>query len=124
MTIASRTPEGLPSHCPLCGANTNLDFAEPTGDAPCPSCGHLLWRSAQLLTHFQNSIAATLSVPDFEITPSTSFVDDLRADSLDVVEFMMDFEDSAGVTIPDSDYEQIHTIGDAVRYIERRERGG
>lgn len=52
------------------------------------------------------------------------FLDDFRADSLDVVELVMAFEDEFAVTIPDDDYERIRTIGDAVRYIERRQRDG
>jgi hypothetical protein len=42
MVVSSRTPEGEPNRCPICG---NKCCVEPslTGDAPCPSCGHLLW---------------------------------------------------------------------------------
>ena len=47
-----------------------------------------------------------------------SFVDDLKADSLDVVELVMEFEDVFKITIPDEDYEKIKTVGDAVRYLE------
>lgn len=43
MTIASRTPEGRPNHCPICGTNLVLEPSSPAGDAPCPRCGHLLW---------------------------------------------------------------------------------
>ena len=50
-------------------------------------------------------------------------IEDLRADSLDVIELVMEFEDEFGITIPDDDYERIRTIGDAVRYIEQRQRG-
>ena len=64
MTVSSRTPEGYPADCPLCGAATNLEFSDPAGDAPCPSCGHLLWMSADLLaklqSHFANSLGLTL----------------------------------------------------------------
>lgn len=122
MSISSRTPEGLPSHCPLCGCQTNLEFSDSIGDAPCPSCGHLLWRSSQLFAQVQLSLAAMLAIPVSEITPLTSFQGDLRADSLDVVEFMMELEDCVGVSIPDDDYELIRTIGDVVRYVERQER--
>jgi hypothetical protein len=43
MPIASRTPEGSPNHCPVCGAHVVIDPSRPPGDAPCPACGHLLW---------------------------------------------------------------------------------
>src|SRR5262245_11401409 len=43
MTIASRTPEGEPWRCPVCGNELRLDPSRPPGDAPCPHCGTLLW---------------------------------------------------------------------------------
>jgi acyl carrier protein len=48
-------------------------------------------------------------------------VDDLKADSLDVVELVMEFEDEFKITIPDEDYEKIKTVGDAVKYIEGKQ---
>lgn len=67
-------------------------------------------------------VSEQLSVPREEITRESSFVDDLKADSLDVVELVMRFEDTFGVTIPDEDYEKIRTVGDAVEYIEAKEK--
>jgi len=49
-----------------------------------------------------------------------SFVDDLGADSLDVVELVMEFEEAFDLEIPDTDAEKIVTVADAVRYIESR----
>ncbi len=43
MTISSRTPEGDPNQCPICGHRLRLELSIDTRDAPCPSCGHLLW---------------------------------------------------------------------------------
>ena len=123
MTVSSRTPEGFPSRCPLCGATTDLEFSDVARDAPCPNCGHLLWKSAQLLEKLQRVLSETLSLPDQEIGPQTS-LDDLRGDSIDVVELVMRFEDEFAVTIPDDEYERIRTVGDVVRYIEQRLRGG
>src|SRR5262245_13785120 len=45
MTISSRTPEGEPNACPLCGHDLRLEPSIYTRDGPCPSCGHLLWFS-------------------------------------------------------------------------------
>jgi hypothetical protein len=47
MRISSRTPEGTPNHCPLCGKNLVLEPSKPFLDAPCPHCGHLLWFAAE-----------------------------------------------------------------------------
>lgn len=43
MGIASRTPEGDPNTCPVCGNRLVLEPSRPPGDAPCPSCGCLVW---------------------------------------------------------------------------------
>jgi acyl carrier protein len=63
-------------------------------------------------------VSEQLSVPKEEIARESSFVDDLKADSLDVVELVMEFEDEFEITIPDDDYEKIRTVGDAIDYIE------
>ena len=43
MEPASRTPEGEPNHCPICGKDLQIEPSRPPGDAPCPHCGALLW---------------------------------------------------------------------------------
>ena len=43
MNITSRTPEGEPNRCPVCGRFVRLTPSQPLGDAPCPHCGVLLW---------------------------------------------------------------------------------
>jgi anti-sigma B factor antagonist len=53
MVISSRTPEGTPNHCPVCGAFLRIEPSGPTGDAPCPRCGHLLWFTWDDLGDFQ-----------------------------------------------------------------------
>ena len=62
-------------------------------------------------------VSEQLGVPKEEISRESSFVDDLKADSLDVVELVMEFEDEFEITIPDDDYEKIRTVGDAIDYI-------
>ncbi|MEW4529263.1 MAG: acyl carrier protein [Maioricimonas sp. JB045] len=66
-------------------------------------------------------VSEQLSVPQEDISRESSFIEDLKADSLDVVELVMAFEDKFGVTIPDDDYEKIRTVGDAIDYIEQQE---
>ena len=63
-------------------------------------------------------VSEQLGVEIKVITRGSSFVADLKADSLDVVELVMEFEDEFGITIPDDDYEQIQTVGNAIDYIE------
>ena len=66
-------------------------------------------------------VSEQLQIPKEEISADKSFVDDLKADSLDVVELVMEFEDVFKITIPDEDYEKIKTVGDAVKYIEEKQ---
>lgn len=65
-------------------------------------------------------VADQLSVDAAEVTRESSFIDDLKADSLDVVEMVMEFEDAFDITIPDDDYDKIKTVGDAIDYIEEK----
>ena len=62
-------------------------------------------------------VAKQLNIQD-EIKSSNSFVDDLGADSLDVVELVMAFEEEFGIDIPDDKAESIKKVADAVKYIE------
>ncbi|MDR5658294.1 acyl carrier protein [Serpentinicella sp. ANB-PHB4] len=55
-----------------------------------------------------------------EVTPKTSLVEDLEADSLDAVEIIMAIEDEFGVEIPDEQAENFKNIGDIVKYIEQK----
>lgn len=66
----------------------------------------------------KNVIVDQLSVDAEEVTPEASFVDDLGADSLDVVELIMGLETEFDIEIPDEDAEKISTVGDAVEYIK------
>jgi acyl carrier protein len=63
-------------------------------------------------------VVSQLEVAEEEVTPTASFVDDLGADSLDVVELVMGFEEEFDIEIPDEDAEKIATVGDAVAYID------
>lgn len=63
-------------------------------------------------------IAGQLDVEEDIITMDSVIVDDLSADSLDVVELIMRLEEKFAIEIPDEDAEKIQTVGDAVRYIE------
>lgn len=66
-------------------------------------------------------VSEKLSVSKEEITLDSNFIDDLKADSLDLVEMVMAFEDSLGVSIPDEDQEKIRTVGEVVEYIRKKE---
>jgi acyl carrier protein len=63
-------------------------------------------------------IVEQLGVDENQVTNDASFVDDLGADSLDIVELVMAFEEAFDLEIPDEDAEKIGTVKDAIEYIE------
>ena len=65
-------------------------------------------------------VVEQLEVAEDEVTPQASFVDDLGADSLDVVELVMGLEEEFDVEIPDEDAEKITTVQEAVNYIDEK----
>ena len=67
-------------------------------------------------------IVEQLGVNPDEVTPEASFVDDLGADSLDTVELVMAFEEEFDSEIPDEEAEKLRTVGDAIKYIEEKQK--
>ena len=65
-------------------------------------------------------IVEQLGVSKAEVVPGASFIDDLGADSLDIVELLMSLEEEFDLEIPDEDAEKIQTIGDAISYLKER----
>ena len=68
----------------------------------------------------RNIICDQLAVEQEKITPTASFVDDLGADSLDIVELVMTMEEEFDLDIPDEDAEKMKTVGDVVKYISSK----
>lgn len=67
-------------------------------------------------------IVEQLGVDENQVEPSASFVDDLGADSLDIVELVMAFEEAFDLDIPDDEAEKIKTVKDAIDYIEAKKK--
>ncbi len=67
-------------------------------------------------------IADQLGVGEDEIKPESSFIEDLGADSLDIVELVMAMEEEFEVEIPDEEAENIKTVGDAINYINTHKK--
>ncbi len=63
-------------------------------------------------------IVEQLGVEETDVTPQASFVEDLNADSLDLVELIMSLEEEFNLEISDEDAEKIHTVGDALEYVQ------
>lgn len=73
---------------------------------------------AAVFDRVKGIVVDQLGVAVEEVTAEASFVEDLGADSLDVVELVMALEEEFGIEIPDEQAEKIITVGEAVRYIE------
>ena len=67
-------------------------------------------------------IVEQLGVDENQVEPSASFVDDLGADSLDIVELVMAFEEAFDLDIPDDEAEKIKIVKDAIDYIEAKKK--
>ena len=67
-------------------------------------------------------VVEQLSVNEDQVTPEAKFIEDLGADSLDQVELVMALEEEFGSDIPDEDAEKLTTVGDAIKYIEGKQK--
>lgn len=67
-------------------------------------------------------VVEQLGIDESQVTPEVSFVEDLNADSLDLTELIMTFEERFRTDIPDEDAEKIRTVGDAINYIKDRQK--
>ena len=75
----------------------------------------------EILEKIKEVVADKLDADPTEVTDTSSFVDDLGADSLDVVELIMGLEDEFGIEISDEEAENIRTVGDAVKFISDKQ---
>ena len=67
-------------------------------------------------------VVEQLGVSEDQVTPEAKFIEDLGADSLDQVELVMALEEEFGSDIPDEDAEKLTTVGDAIKYIEGKQK--
>jgi acyl carrier protein len=113
-TTSSRTPEGLPQHCPVCEAVIRIALSGLTGEVSCPRCGRRLWfirlpwvalYPAEAVTPEKRRRVVEVLRRVFHIPREnpervgsrTSFVEDIGTDSLDLVELLMELEEEFGV---------------------------
>ncbi|RYZ68208.1 MAG: acyl carrier protein [Proteobacteria bacterium] len=76
--------------------------------------------TASVEERVRNIIVDHLAVDAAKVVPTASFIDDLGADSLDIVELVMTMEEDFDVDIPDEEAEKLKTVGDAVSYINSK----
>ena len=71
-------------------------------------------------SRIKDIIEKELGVEREKLTPEASFIEDLGADSLDIVELVMEFEKEFNIDIPDEDAEKLRTVGDALKYLNEK----
>jgi acyl carrier protein len=76
----------------------------------------------EILSKIQEITADRLGVDESDVTPDASFREDLEADSLDLVELIMELEEQFGMEIPDEEAEKITTVEEAVDYVQEHQR--
>lgn len=114
MPATATNPDGLPQQCSICGNEIRAWPSAPLGDAPCPRCGSLLmW--------FRDEFEQRLGVELHAADDHEKALADLRIDSLDLVELVMELEDEFGITIPDEERDRLRTVRDLIRFIRRRQ---
>jgi acyl carrier protein len=98
--------------CPVCGQPALLEVIDPAGAVLCANCGALFEWFVSRLSRF---------LPADRITLYASFARDMGADSLDIVELIMEIEGGHGIHIPDDEAERMDTIADVIRYLRKHE---
>ena len=101
-----------PGCLPLCGTGLNPRATIPTEQ--------IFMAEKSIEEKVKDIIVEQLGVNPEQVTPQASFIEDLGADSLDIVELVMAFEEEFGVEVPDEDAEKLQTVGDVIKYIEER----
>ena len=76
---------------------------------------------ASVFDRVKSIVVEQLGVEASAVTPQSKFVEDLGADSLDVVELVMEFEEEFDINIPDDAAEKIQTVGQTIEYIEKHQ---
>jgi acyl carrier protein len=135
-SIASRTPEGDPNTCPICHGVIWIEPSQPSGDAPCPSCGALLWfvdtsegrrwydaeAIAEIRAKLLDVLSAHLGLNREQLSDDLPFREAAGIDSLGVIELVMQVEEQFHLAIPDEVAEKITTVRDLLAYLARREK--
>jgi acyl carrier protein len=78
---------------------------------------------AEILARVREIVSEKLGIPEEDITPESNFVEDLGADSLYLNEIVYDLEEEFNMRVPDSDFDVLRTVGQAVTYIHSRVHG-
>jgi acyl carrier protein len=133
MTDSSQRPARAQGQCIICATTVTVGATQRYGEVPCPRCGAMMWfcqdraglrlhdaeEAAAIRKRVQEIVGENLGVEPERLTDASSFVQDVGADTLDIVEMVMELEEAFGISIPDADAEKILTVGDLVDYLAR-----
>jgi acyl carrier protein len=119
MNVSSRTPEGFPVRCAVCGQESRVLPSWPWGDAVCPRCGQLVWAPAAVA--ILERLSREFTVKRDQLRLDTTLAE-LGADSLAIVELVMELEEAFDFHIRDYDAEKLQSIEDVLRFLEEQLR--
>jgi acyl carrier protein len=102
-------------------ASTIKDNAVPPASALVKEASAGATTSSSVEERVIDIVCENLGVNKEQVTRQTAFIEDIGADSLDIVELVMELEEEFEITIPDDQAEQIKTVGEAIDYIEREQ---
>jgi acyl carrier protein len=114
LTISSRTPEGDPHRCAICGGLVATGSSHPLGNSLCPPCG-------KLLSLIRDGWGGQLGVDPRHIRLDTRLTE-MGMDSLDMVSLVMEVEELFDLDISDEEAGKLLTLADLIRWIRSRQR--
>jgi len=114
--MSPQLPQNRPLFCRVCGETAVLDRSRTIDIPLCPAC-------ARLLRWLRSRLSEDSGLRFSSISLASSFSDDLRLDSLSMIELAMDLEQESGVNISDDNVAQVRTVEDVVRYVRLRSAG-
>src|SRR5262249_48249526 len=98
-----------------------IEPSQPAGDAPCPVCGQLVWFDPHGISQrVRELVTRNLGIRAGNLAGRSSFIEDVGADSLDIVELIMELEEEFEITIPNEQAETIKTLDARTDFIVRR----
>lgn len=117
MVTSSRTPEGQPDRCPVCGHQAALLPSEPIADAPCPNCGTLIWPIAASESSYMLATDALSAAERRKLRHLLLRASQPGLSAVEHIELILDFTELLDVSIPDEVAIHVQNLDDLLEYL-------